>query len=69
MTRGTTMASSSFFFLTFLSKESSQAKRWFLIELGATQDIPKQLKARPKECLQPDSGAINDPQIHRPFYT
>jgi len=41
----------AFFFFTFLSKKPSQARRWFLIDLEATQDMPNQLNARSQRAL------------------
>ena len=51
MTKGNTRATSFFFFLTFLLKKPSQAKRWFLTESKATQDTPTQLMVRSQRIL------------------
>ena len=36
----------AFFFFAFLPKKPSQAKKWFLMESEAPQEMPKQLKGR-----------------------
>ena len=55
--------------IRFPTKEALPSSAMILMELEATQKIPKQLKAKPKEFLQKDNEVANDMMIPIPLCT